>query len=245
MKAKTFKIQSQLIYKQEARIAKKINKELKVLWNRIIKRLEQENRSDLKTDLNDIITTRAIGFEKWMSNDILTLYMLWPKYVRKALDLNVDLDKINLRAIKYIQTLPDFKPWLVEWSINKTTMIKVSEIVSDWLFEWQTYTEIAKTMEKQLDAWLFSVARAETIAIHTVRDAHETGRSEAMSDLVRQGMTVEKRRSTVNDNKVTPWCQANQNKGQILFKENFPSWDTQAPRTSNIRCRCTVNYEIK
>jgi hypothetical protein len=31
MKAKTFKIQSQLIYKQEARIAKKINKELKVL----------------------------------------------------------------------------------------------------------------------------------------------------------------------------------------------------------------------
>jgi hypothetical protein len=244
MKAKTFKIQKSLIYKQEARIARKIHRELKKLWKSIITRLETETRS-IQSDLSDIITTRAIGFEKWMSNDILTLYMLWPKYVKKALDLNVDLDKINLRAIKYIQTIPDFKPWLIEWSINKTTMIKVSNIISDWLFEWQTYTEIAKTMEKQLDAWLFSQARAETIAVHTVRDAHETGRADAMNDLVRQGLKVKKRWSTVWDNNVTPWCQANESKWQILYKEKFPSWDAQAPRSWNIRCRCTVNYEIE
>jgi hypothetical protein len=41
-------------------------------------------------------------------------------------------------------------------------------------------------MKKQLDVGLFSQARAETIAVHTVRDAHETGRADAMDDLIRQ-----------------------------------------------------------
>lgn len=180
-----------------------------------------------------------------MDKDIVALYILWPKYIKKALDLNVDLEKINLSAVKRATNFKTFKPWLVEWSINKTTIKRVWEIIADGIFEWQTYKDIAKTMESQLDAWLFSQARAETIAIHTVRHAYESWRHDTMRQLIQQGMKVKKRWSTVNDDKVTPWCKANESKWLIEFVENFPSWDNEAPRSWNIRCRCTVNYDIQ
>lgn len=239
------KAQDQVVYKQEARVARYMYRQLQGLGKKIINRIEREERSELTQDLYDLITVRSIWVNNKMDKDIVALYMLWPKYIKKALDLNVDLEKINLSAVKRATNFKSFKPWLVEWSINKTTITKVWEIIADGIFEGQTYKEIAKTMESQLDAWLFSKARAETIAIHTVRHAYESWRHDTMKQLIQQWMKVKKRWSTVNDDKVTQWCRDNQAKWLIEFVENFPSWDNEAPRSWNIRCRCTVNYDIQ
>lgn len=239
------KIQKQVIYKMEARVARYMYRQLQILWKQIIKRIEREERSELTSDLYNLITVRWIWVNNKMDKDIVMLYMLWPKYIKKALDLPVDLEKINLQAVKRATQFKTFKPWLVEWSINQTTIKRVWEIVADGIFDWQTAKQIAETMESQLDKWLFSISRAETIAIHTVRHAHESWRMATMMDLKGEWYVIKKRRSTVNDDKVTPWCQQNQAKGLILINENFPSWDNEAPRSWNVRCRCTCSYDIQ
>lgn len=238
------KPQTRLVNKLESKYARYFYKKLQQLGKELVKRIESEQRSDIQQDVIDIVELWLLGVKNKMDKDVVAVYMLWPKYVKKATDLKVDLEKINLEAVKWAENFKTFKPWLVEGSIGKTTIEKTGKIIADGIFEWQTYTQIAETMEKQLDKWLFSLARAETIAIHTIRHAYESGRYQTMKELKQQGMVVKKRWSTVWDDRVTEWCKANEARGMILMNQSFPSWDQEAPRSGNIRCRCTVNYDI-
>jgi hypothetical protein len=99
-------------------------------------------------------------------------------------------------------------------------------------------------MEKQKEAGIFSKARAELIAINTIWHAYEEGRKATMDNLKQQGYNIEKYWSTVWDNRVTEQCMNNENQWWLLYNENRPSGDSEAPRNKNIRCRCTTNYRI-
>lgn len=226
-------------------MAKRLAKDLKEMGNKIIKYLDSLDANRDYNDITDIINSEWSSILWWLKEDIIALFKLGPRYVAKAVDSKLDLVKINILAIKYVEGLKYLQNINIPDSIPHTTYHKVKEIIGNGILDGSSYTDIASTMRKQLDAWAFSKARAELIAINTVGHAYETGRYEAITQVVNSGETVVKYWDTVGDNKVTPECRHNEAVSPIWFNENWPSGDNKAPRDTNPRCRCTTNYGIK
>jgi len=95
------------------------------------------------------------------------------------------------------------------------------------------------------NSFAFSPSRSLMIAVNEVGTAYEYGNWVPMKILQDDGNKVMKQWATVNDDRVTPECEANEAMGWIKLDDNFDSGDDTAPRESNPRCRCTTLYEIK
>ena len=239
------KTQQSVVRKWESKVAKRLRKELKSLGEWIVKLVEQQEwERSIENDLQEYIEMRWLKTRQRISRDLSNLYMLGARYINKAVNWNVDLEKVNLMAVRRVNSLKSLAGTNIEWSINQTTFNRVREIISDGLFDGSSYKEIGNNIQSQIGAGVFSKERADLVAVNTVGNAYEQGRLASMEDLVRQGYLVEKIRDTVWDSRVTPECRRNEEQGRITFKENRPSWDNAAPRASNPRCRCTIDYQI-
>lgn len=237
--------QKDVVRKAEARMAKRLARDLQKMGKKIVEYLDGIDATRDYNELTDIIGDQWSSTLWWLKEDIVALFKLGPRYISKAVDNKLDLTKINILAIKYVEGLKYLQNINIPDSIPHTTYERVKEIIADGVLEGSSYQDIAKSMRKQLDAGVFSKARAELIAINTVGNAYENGRHEAVNQIVSQWETVVKYWDTVGDSRVTPECRHNEEVSPIGYNENWPSGDYIAPRYGNPRCRCTTNYEIK
>jgi hypothetical protein len=197
------------------------------------------------SDIDNIILMSWTQSMERITNDLQNLYLLWSRFIKKFYKWDIELDKINILAVKRVQDLKQLNIKNISGSMLHTTTTRVKDIVSLWIFEWKSYKEIGKEIYKQTAEWVLSPARAELISINTIGNAYEQWRKDSIQQLVNRWYQASKEWSTVWDSKVTPQCKANEEKWWIPYNAGRPSGDTEAPRASNPRCRCTTNYEIQ
>lgn len=132
-------------------------------------------------------------------------------------------------------------------AISNYTERRISELVLEAARNGETYTQLAEKIEDQGKAGVFSAARAKTIAVRELGVAYEQGKVIPIKQyqLEFPEDTIVKWWQTVNDNRVTDLCNDNQETGKILIDGLFPSGDSEAPRSGNIRCRCSTQYNLE
>lgn len=154
--------------------------------------------------------------------------------------IGISFDLLSPLAVQYLES---DRP-LVLSTLSQTTKDSIKPILQEALQSGQSYTETARQLT---EAFGFSPDRAQMIAVNEIGHAYEWGNYVPMQDAKAKGYKVEKKWSTVHDNRVTDECKANEamskeTDGWIPLDTPFDSGDDTAPRDSNPRCRCTTLY---
>lgn len=135
-------------------------------------------------------------------------------------------------------------------TIHATTKDRIKTILLDAANSGQSYQKTAQLIAEQGEAGVFSHARAQMIATREIGVAYEKGNNIPIHDFQEKypDRPVKKWWRTVNDDRVTPECQDNQdqsdNANGIDLDKSFLSGDDIAPRYGNPRCRCHTEYQI-
>lgn len=213
--------------------------------NKGVSRLETKTIYD---DVGNLVD--GIPYNTEMVDDIVAVAR--PSYKKGVergiteLDLGrygITFDLVNEEAVAYLQSIRDLHLSRYKGSISRATRDKIRKILIESAETGRSYTETAKLIEAQGKEGVFSRARAELIAVNQVAHAFGEGNMDIVEGFIQEtGSIVQKYWQTVNDERVTPECQANQDKGWIGFMEGFPSGDEQAPRAGNPRCRCVTTF---
>lgn len=238
------------LLQEERRLATKIARHLKKLSDAIANKLESLDST--KWLIEDILVDFDLYFGE-IADDIV----LHDSRVR---DLN---ERIQLRNLKRLGML-----WLIDieqireakevyleatknlilstqWGVIPTTVNRVREIVADGVTTGQSYTQIAKTIREQAQAWVFSKERAKLIAVNQTKLAYELAWTQPYQQLVANWVMVRKQRLTVKDDRVTPTHTQNEEEWWIHYNDTFSgTGDFLPPATDNPRCRCTIKYEV-
>lgn len=238
------KSQLNVLRKAEKRMMLRMHRDFVKLWTLLQKRLETEERN-LTSDIDTLILMSWTQSMERITNDLQNLYLLWSRYINRFYKWDIELDKINILAVKRVQDLQSLHTKNINGSILQTSIKWVKDIIAMWIFEWKSFKEIWKQIFDQTEKGVLSPARAERIAINTIGNAYEQWRKDSIVQLVQRWYQASKEWSTVWDSKVTPQCKANEDKWWIPYNAWWESGDTEAPRASNPRCRCTTNYEIQ
>lgn len=163
----------------------------------------------------------------------------------KLASLGISFNVKHPDAVKYLSGLEDIHLSQRYGSINLTTRKGIIDIVKTGVENGDTYTSLAKKIQEQGIAGVFSPARAEMIAVNQMAKAYETGKAivanEAQAIVGEQMMSYWQ---TVEDDRVTPECAANEDAGWLPKDTPFPSGDMTAPRYGNPRCRCAMRYDF-
>lgn len=238
------KSQPQLLRKAERRLKTRLRKDFLQLGKLLQKRMEIEERW-LTSDIETIILMSWTQSMERITNDLQNLYLLGSRYIKRFYKWDIDIEQVNVLAVKRVQDLKSLNVKNINGSMLNTTTTRVKDIIAMWIFEWKSYKEIWKQLYEQTEKGVLSPARAERIAINTIGNAYEQGRKDSIQQLVNRWYQASKEWSTVWDDRVTLECAENEAKWWIPYNAGRPSGDTEAPRASNPRCRCTTNYEIK
>jgi hypothetical protein len=150
--------------------------------------------------------------------------------------IKFDLD--HPLAVEYLQT---DRP-LVLAKMKDTTKDLIKPLLKEAVEKGTSPQELADLLSEN---FAFSRERSLMIAVNETGHAYEYGNQIPMQDLAEEGYTVKKKWQTVNDDRVTEECRANQAMGWIDIDENFDSGDSEPPREGNPRCRCTTLWEFK
>lgn len=228
------------IIKTEKRLVKKIAKSFISLWN-----LLSASVRDWEINNNVLI---QLHFEKLVpdiNSELESLYNRWWRKIKSKLDLQTWVDYIVMQARKYIEFKKSQMLSNSNLSITQTTKEWIANVIAKWLWEWKSYWDIADDIIWQTWAWVLSKARAQLIAVRESWLAYEEARLETLNKhLIDTGDRAEKIWDTVWDDRVTEQCRENEAMWWIMKDEAFKSWDNNAPRNWNPRCRCTTNYRI-
>lgn len=175
-------------------------------------------------------------------------------YTKGAKQVNADLQMgrfgvsfnlVNESAVDYLKRLKALHLSNRRGSITRTTKDRIKKILIESAETGRSYGETAKIISAQGDAGVFTRARAELIAVREVGHAYGQGNLDMVREFTKKTKSiVQKEWRSVEDNKVTPECQANQAEGWIAMDETFSSGDEVAPRGSNPRCRCVTRYRV-
>ena len=160
--------------------------------------------------------------------------------VKFGISFNVNNPAVN-------QYMRDFEALQLsdrEGSISLTTKNNVIAELRKWVEENLSYTQVAKNIQA-LDQTLFSFNRAKLIAVRETWLAYEYGNYIPMREVSQQWAKVQKKRSTVHDDRVTATCRANEAQWWLEIDEKWQSWDDLPPRDTNPRCRCTWLRQVE
>ena len=157
--------------------------------------------------------------------------------------VGIDFSLINNDAIDYLKAKKTLHLSNYRGSISRTTKKQILKILTDAAETGQSYQETGRKIKAQGEEGVFSRYRSEMIATNEIGHAYGSGNHE-MVDIYHQetGAIIEKYWITVQDDRVTEECAANEDTGWIGFNEHFPSGDDIAPRDGNPRCRCDCGY---
>lgn len=147
-------------------------------------------------------------------------------------------------ATIYLQELEDLMLSQRQGSILKTTRDELRTLIKNGIEEGNSYGAIAKQI-REVDPWVFSKARAKTIATNEIGRSYGWANYEPGRVLDDEGYVLVKEWQTSHDDRVRPLHVANESAGKIDFKKDFPGTNDQfAPSTHDINCRCTSTHEI-
>lgn len=146
-------------------------------------------------------------------------------------------------AVRYLTNLTDIHLSQRYGSINATTRRHIIDIVREGVSTGDSYTALAKRIQEQGKAGVFSPARAEMIAVNQMASAYEEGKNIVATEAERiVGDIMMVAWSTVGDERVTPECARNQQAGWLPKGTSFPSGHRNPPRFP--RCRCAARYDF-
>lgn len=129
-------------------------------------------------------------------------------------------------------------------SISRTTKNKLLDILEKGISDGKSYGAIAKEI-REVDPFVFSRARAKTIATNELGRAYGWANYEPGRVLTEEGYILVKYWQTSEDDKVRPTHMQNQEADKVDFTAEFPgTGDMYAPSTNDINCRCTSTHEI-
>ncbi len=165
-------------------------------------------------------------------------------YLKFGMDaVGLDFDLVNPYAIDYLNAKKTLHLSDYRGSIKRTTKKQILKILTEAAETGQSYQETGRKIRAQGAEGVFSRFRSEMIATNEIGHAYGEG-SHKMVELYKRetGAIMQKYWITVQDERVTPECAANESVGWIGYDEHFPSGDDIAPRSTNPRCRCDCGY---
>lgn len=228
------------IIKTEKRLVKKIYQTFKGLAVLIASNVEWG-------ELNNALIIQ-LSFDKLVpaiTSELKSLYNRSARKVKAKLNLQTGLEYVVEQAVKYIEYKKYVMLWSSKLSITQTTKEWIATVIAKGVEKWKAYNEIAQDIRDQADAGVLSKARSQLIAVREAGESYEEARLTTLKKHLQEtGEKAEKIRDTVNDDKVTEQCRANEAMGWIMEEELFKSGDNIAPRNANPRCRCSTNYRI-
>jgi hypothetical protein len=129
-----------------------------------------------------------------------------------------------------------------KWAITETTRTDLRALIANGLEGNIGTPAIADSIQ---DAYAFSEARADTIALTEVAFSNEQGKMDGWREAAdRGGVTMLKGWQTSNDEaEVCDECRENEDEGLIAFDDDFPSGDDAAPAHPN--CQCVTYVEVQ
>jgi hypothetical protein len=205
-------------------------------------------RKELINDLNDLM--RNLPHRKDIAQQIydhgaLVTMKAGQRSVKDygLAKLGIEWDLGHPAAVSFLRDMSYLHLSQRAGSIDATTQNAIRDIIMNGAQAGQTYTEMAGAI-RALDETIFSRTRAQLIATNTLGKAYEFGNREPLREAHDRGNNVEKLWQTVEDDKVTEECAANEDEGWIPFEQAHKSGDQQPLRSGNPRCRCTELYRI-
>lgn len=223
-----------------------LKKNWEELYKRVFERYFTAYWQKSFVDLDDFWSQMWIyDMIKNMSYNIQRALNIWQQrsyrlFSKPFTELKIDFDLQNKYAVEYMRKFNLLHLSDNPVSISETTKSSVISILREWVENNLSYTEVAKKVNA-LDNTAFSMNRAKLIAVRETGQAYEYGNRVPMKELHDNGLTVEKRRLTVGDDRVTEQCRNNQWQWRVNFDYiYFNDWDDIAPRTGNPRCRCSM-----
>jgi len=194
-----------------------------------------DNIFDGMEDLNNALEGEIID----QSGETITFGAKYRIEKMKLAKYGISFDLNHPLAIKYLQ---ETRPLILS-SLPETTKRLIKPILVNAISTGASYNETAKLIAEN---YALSTERATMIAVNEIGSAYEVGNMCPMWDINQiEGFESIKHWQTVNDDRVTEECMANQEEGWLNVEEPFASGDLTAPRVSNPKCRCTVLYEVK
>lgn len=221
------------IYTDSAKLTEATQKELLDKINALVEKIPE------KDTMAELLNTQ-----------MELLLMRGSKRIIKKLNLGkfgIKFDLKNKGAIKYLKDKKDFELSNKKGNIHYTTKMRIKDILIKGANEGTAYTELAKEIQGQAKAGVFSRSRSQLIATRELGQAYEAGNNLPVAEFVKENndRPVEKFWQTVGDDRVTETHKANQSAGWIDFKKRFQgTGDLHAPGSDNPRCRCFTKYKI-
>lgn len=159
----------------------------------------------------------------------------------------VGYDVVNKKAGEFLGEKLSHELSQSKGTIHDTTVTRINEILKEAYENGWSYQKTAALIQDQGEAGVFSLARAEMIAVREIGVAYEKGNYLPMQEFerVNPDRQAEKFWSTVGDDRVTPEHTQNEEDGWVPLSHVFTgTLDEVAPGSDNPRCRCTMLYRI-
>lgn len=126
--------------------------------------------------------------------------------------------------------------------INKTTRNEIARIVQNGVDTGMSYGDIAKAINAKFEQFAVPkpqkhiANRGVLVAVTELANAYCAANYEVGDMLQKSGVKMMKIWSTMEDNRVSDGCRANQDAGWIELDKPFPSGDMTPPRFPGCRC---------
>lgn len=229
---------------------------------RLERNLESTVFDDLKAQEEYILSRARAFFEKTAEGDVDDIFdnmddkpminnimrdarraaLLGGTYrerINQTADVGVTFSLTMDPIINYFEERP-----LLLAKMSDTTRDAIKPILVEAIKTGEAYTA---TAQKISNNFALSRDRAQMISVNEIGHAYEEGNRAVMQAVSDQGFVAKKRWLTVRDDKVTKACRAYESLGWVLIDKNFKYSqyiDDVAPRDSNPRCRCTIEWDF-
>lgn len=181
--------------------------------------------------------------------DVLQQYIqlalpLGAQAISDDLGITGDFDLKNPRAIAYL----DAHGAELVAKIDDTTRDQLRTLITQMTDDGESYDAIASAIQDKFDGFADGrpqqhiESRAHMVAVTELGNAYSAGNKIVADDLSDSGLTIEKSWVTMDDDRVSDDCQANEDEGWIPNDQPFSSGD-DAP-LAHPGCRCDCYYRL-
>jgi hypothetical protein len=255
------------ILQQEKRLRKKIQKVFERQKKHILDHLK--NLSFLKNSKEDAeiaLLLASMPAKAEMVDDLADFWaFLLVKGGKRSVKeyqlgkYGISFDLKNEKAIKWLRNKKIFEKAPVdspEWTkardflrlsdyrgnIDFTTKERIKKMLEEALETGESYSSVAKKIEQQGEAGVFSRARAELITTHEIGIAYEQGKKIPLEDFWKENPDREPEKKWIVRSACCDICADNGNQNWIAFSREFSSGHTEAP--AHPHCHCSTGYQI-
>lgn len=216
-------------------------------------RLTEKTQKELLDKINSLANNipEQAALNKLLQTQMELLLVRGSKRIIKKLGLaklGVKFDLKNKGAVKFLKAKSTWELSNRNGNIHGTTKKAIKNILINAADNGTPYTQLAKEIQAQGTAGVFSRSRATTIATRELGQAYEAGNNIPVADFLEENpdREVEKFWQTVGDENVTETHKTNEGKGWVKFDYVWQATggDKHAPGSDNPRCRCFTKYKI-